>query len=88
MNHSATPESSVWRKSFVENSRIGKHLIIDPDICHGQLTFAGTRIPVHSALTFLKAGYSMDQLLAEWPELRREAIEEAVELAAEALIER
>lgn len=67
---------------------IGKYLIIDPDICHGQLIFAGTRIPVQSVLTFLKMGYSMDQLLSEWPELRREAIEEAVELAAEALLER
>jgi len=72
----------------VRNARIGKHLIVDPDICHGQLIFAGTRIPVQSVLTFLKMGYSMDQLLAEWPELRREAIEEAVELASEALIER
>ncbi|OGG54302.1 MAG: hypothetical protein A3F84_14730 [Candidatus Handelsmanbacteria bacterium RIFCSPLOWO2_12_FULL_64_10] len=72
----------------MRKSRVGKHLVIDPAICHGQLTFAGTRIPVQAVLTFLKMGYSMDRLLSEWPELRREAIEEAVELAAEALLER
>ena len=72
----------------MRKSRVGKYLIVDPDICHGQLTFVGTRIPVQSVLTFLKTGYSMDQLLAEWPELRREAVEEAMELAAEALLER
>src|SRR5438552_3241244 len=30
---------------------VGEFLIADPRICHGKLTFKGTRLPVHSVLT-------------------------------------
>ncbi len=64
---------------------IGDYLIIDPDICHGQMTFKGTRIPVDTALTYLGKGYSVDQLLRSWPELTRPAIEAAIAMASESL---
>jgi len=64
---------------------IGKYLMIDPEICHGQMTFKGTRVPVDTVLTFLAKGYSMDQLLRSWPELTRPAVEEAIHLASQAL---
>jgi uncharacterized protein (DUF433 family) len=64
---------------------IGKYLIIDPEICHGQMTFKGTRIPVDTVLTFLAKGYSVDQLLRSWPELSRAAVEEALYLASSSL---
>lgn len=46
---------------------IGEYLVIDPEICHGQMTFKGTRVPVDTVLTFLAKGYSVDQLLRSWP---------------------
>ena len=64
---------------------IGHYLIIDPQICHGQITFRGTRIPVDTVLTFLAKGYSVDQLLRSWPELTRLAVEEAIYLASRSL---
>ncbi|MBU4225047.1 MAG: DUF433 domain-containing protein [Chloroflexi bacterium] len=64
---------------------IGKNLVIDPEICHGQMTFKNTRVPVASVLTFLGKGYSIEQLLQNWPELTQDAIEEAVYLASQAL---
>lgn len=64
---------------------IGEYLVIDPEICHGQMTFKGTRVPVDTLLTFLAKGYSVDQLLRSWPELRRPAVEEAVGLARQSL---
>ncbi len=64
---------------------IGSHLIIDPEICHGQMTFKGTRIPVDTVLSYLAKGYPIDQLVKNWPELTRDAIEEAVHLAANSL---
>ena len=70
---------------------IGKHLVvlvIDSEICHGQLTFKGTRIPVETALAYLAIGYSVEQIIRKWPQLRSDAIEEAVDLATEALLER
>jgi uncharacterized protein (DUF433 family) len=69
----------------VQRIEIGQHLVIDPEICHGQMTFKGTRVPVDTVLTFLAKGYSVDQLLKSWPELDRTAVEEAISLASEAL---
>jgi uncharacterized protein (DUF433 family) len=57
---------------------IGNHLVIDPQICHGQITFKDTRIPVDTVLTFLAKGYSVDQLLQSWPELTQPAVAEAI----------
>jgi len=67
---------------------IGEHLVIDSEVCHGQLTFKGTRIPVETVLLFLSAGRTIDWVLAEWPRLTKEAVEEAMRLATAALIER
>ncbi len=64
---------------------IGEYLVIDSEICHGQMTFKGTRVPVDTVLTFLAKGYSVDQLLRSWPELRRPAVEEAIGLAGQSL---
>lgn len=67
---------------------VGSYMVIDPEICHGQMTFKGTRIPVDTVLTFLAKGYSIDQLLRSWPELSRPAVEEAIKMALEALQDR
>ena len=64
---------------------IGSYLVVDPEICHGQMIFKGTRVPVDTVLTFLAKGYSVDQLLRSWPELSRPAVEEAIYLASQAL---
>jgi uncharacterized protein (DUF433 family) len=67
-------------------TEIGKHLIVDPRVCHGKLTFKGTRVPVETILYFLSAGRSIQQLSVGWPEVTAEALQEAVELAAAALV--
>jgi uncharacterized protein (DUF433 family) len=64
---------------------IGSYLIIDPEICHAQLIFKGTRIPVDTVLSYLARGYSVDQLVQNWPELTPVAVAEAVNLAANSL---
>jgi len=51
------------------------------------LTFKGTRVPVETALAYLAMGYSIEQIIRKWPQLRSDAIEEAVDLATEALFE-
>ncbi len=62
---------------------IGKYLVVDPEVCHGKMTFQGTRIPVSTVLTFLSMGDSMDDILEGWPELKREAVLEALRYAAD-----
>ena len=61
----------------------GKYLVVDPEVCHGKMTFKGTRIPVSTVLTFLSMGDSMDDILEGWPELKHEAVLEALRYAAD-----
>jgi uncharacterized protein (DUF433 family) len=67
---------------------IGQYLVIDPEVCHGQMTFHGTRIPVDTVLSYLAKGYSVEQLVQSWPELTVDAVKEAVILAADSLQDR
>ena len=67
---------------------VGKYLARDPRICHGQLTFRGTRVPVETILNWLAKGKSMESILTDWPYLSRQAILEAMHLATYALAER
>jgi len=69
----------------MQRVEVGEYLVVDPEICHGQMTFKGTRVPVDTVLAFLAKGYSVDQLLRSWPELIRPAVEEAILLASESL---
>ena len=67
---------------------IGRYLVSDPEVCHGQLTFKGTRVLVETVLSYLAAGRTVEWVLAEWPRLSREAVQEALQLATAALLER
>jgi uncharacterized protein (DUF433 family) len=69
----------------VRKVEVGRFLIVDPEVCHGQMSLKGTRVPVDTVLTLLAKGYSVDQLLRSWPELTRPAVEEAIHLASESL---
>jgi uncharacterized protein (DUF433 family) len=71
-----------------ERVEIGIYLVVDPEICHGQLTFKGTRVPVDTVLTFLGMGDTIEQIQEDWPNISREAIAEALRLASLALQER
>jgi len=70
-----------------EPTFVGEHLIVDPRVCHGELTFRGTRVPVETILGYLAKGYSMAYLHKSWPEVSAAAIQEAVNLASERLIQ-
>lgn len=83
-------KSRVGRKSSRikrEPIHVGEHLVIDPRVCHGQLTFRGTRVPVQTILAGLAKGYSLSYLRKSWPEVSPEAIAEAVNLASAHLVE-
>ena len=69
----------------MKSKTVGQFFVIDPEICHGQLTFKGTRIPVDTVLALLAKGYSQDQLLKSYPELTHAALEECLRLAMDAL---
>ena len=47
---------------------------IDPRICHGQACIKGTRIPVHQMVRMLANGDEIEDLIKEYPPLKREDI--------------
>jgi uncharacterized protein (DUF433 family) len=66
---------------------IGRFIVIDPRVCHGQPTFRGTRILVADVLDQVADGMAWEAIIENWRgALRREAIAEAVRLAREVLI--
>lgn len=68
---------------------LGQYIVADPEICHGQLTFKGTRIMVKSVLEMLAKGYDWNRIAAEYDgRITHNAIAEVVKLASEALIEK
>ena len=68
--------------------RIGRYIITDPDICHGQPTFRGTRIFVSDVLEQVAQGMAWEAIVEDWHgNISQEAIAEAVQLASRALLE-
>jgi len=67
----------------------GQYIVADPEICHGQLTFKGTRIMVESALFYVAEGKDWDWIVEAYDNsINREAIAEAVNLANQTLSEK
>ena len=47
-------------------------ITVDPDICHGKPCIRGLRYPVEAMLEYLAGGDTIDDLLADFPDLERE----------------
>ena len=60
------------------------HITIDPKICHGKPTVRGLRYPVDALLEYLAAGDSIEDVLAEFPDLERDDLLACLEFAARA----
>jgi uncharacterized protein (DUF433 family) len=66
---------------------LGRYVVADPEICHGKLTFRGTRILVEDVLDQVASGMDWDAIVDEWRgDITKNAIGEAVRLAQEALL--
>ncbi len=65
-----------------------EHIIVDPNVCHGQACIKGTRIMVSVILDNLAANVPQDEILRSYPSLRRESIQAAIAYAAELAKER
>ena len=58
------------------------HISIDPKVCHGQACIKGTRIPVHQIVRMLANGDTIEELLKDYPSLKREDILACLDYAA------
>jgi uncharacterized protein (DUF433 family) len=70
-----------WLMSASLLSRI----TINPEICHGKPVIRNLRYPVEAMLEYLAAGDTIDDLLAEFPDLEREDLLACLEFAAMSL---
>ena len=68
---------------------IGRYVVADPKVCHGQLTFRGTRILVSDVLELVAAGTPWEKIIDECHgSISRKAIAEAIRLAGRMLTQR
>ena len=66
---------------------MGRYIIADPNICHGEPTFRGTRILVTDVLEQIANGMDWEVIIEEWRgALNERAIAEAIRLAREAFV--
>jgi uncharacterized protein (DUF433 family) len=67
---------------------LGRHVVVDSKICHGQPTFRGTRILVLDVVEQVAQGMAWDTIQEQWRgAIIRAAIAEAVRLAGKTLLE-
>jgi uncharacterized protein (DUF433 family) len=62
-------------------SRISR-ITSDPEICHGKPTIRGLRYPVADLLELLAGGMTIDEVLADYPDLERDDVLAALEYGA------
>lgn len=67
------------------NSLLLSRITIDPTVCHGKPTIRGLRYPVESVLEYLASGDSIEDVLAEFPDLEREDLLACIQFAAQSL---
>jgi len=67
--------------------KLGKFIVSDPEVCHGQPTFQGTRILVKTVLEMVAEGTDWDTIVRRWGgRITKKEIGEAVSLASKALL--
>ncbi len=72
----------------MDRKLLGRYIVTDPQICHGQPTFRGTRIMVAQVLEQVASGMAWEAIVEEWRgSVSTEAIAEAVRLAMQAFID-
>ena len=61
---------------------MAERIVINPDICNGRPVIRGTRITAQTVLEFLAAGDSVEDVLEEYPTLKRAAVQACLDYAA------
>ena len=64
---------------------VGERIVIDPRVMGGKPVIRGTRIPVYFILELLSNGWTIEDILREYPHLTREDILAAIRYAARVL---
>lgn len=57
-------------------------IVSDPAVCHGQPTVRGLRYPVENLLELLSSGMTIEDVLADYPDLEHDDLLAALEFGA------
>lgn len=60
-----------------------EHIDVDPRVCFGKPRIKGTRIWVSLILDLLATGSTVDEILAEYPQISRENVDACILYGAE-----
>ena len=60
-------------------------ITVSPDVCNGKPVIKGTRIAVQTVLEFLAAGDSVEDVLEEYPSLKREDVHACLDYASKVM---
>jgi len=81
--------SSTVKALKMKRVKLGQYIVVDPDICHGVPTFAGTRIMVDQVLEMVAEDTPWEEIIREYEgAISRAAIAEAVRLAGRSFSEK
>ena len=61
----------------------GKRVVVDPQVMVGKPVIKGTRIPVDLIVRLLAQGMTTEEILEDYPQLKKEDIKAALEYVAE-----
>ncbi len=61
---------------------MSERITVNPDICNGKPVIRGTRITAQTVLEFLAAGDSVEDVLEEYPGLKREDVQACLDYAS------
>ena len=64
---------------------IADRIVIDPDVMVGKPVIKGTRIPVYLIVEFVANGMTKEEIIKEYPQLRKEDIKAALLYASKCL---
>jgi uncharacterized protein (DUF433 family) len=79
--------SEIYGGEPYEYYPLGEHIVAAPGVCGGRPTFKYTRIDVRHAVSLLSGGWTVEAV-AEAYKIPVAAVQEALELAVQALTER
>ncbi len=65
-----------------------ERISVDPNVCFGKPCIRGTRIWVSLLLDYLSSGTSVEEIIAEYPQLAEEDVRAAIAYGAEMSRER
>jgi len=75
----------LWCDTLKTEEKLLNRIIINPKIMTGKPIIKGTRIPVEQILTLLAQGLSFDEILKDYPHLKKDDIMAALLYAAKVM---